>query len=70
MIGGIQQHYAPNAFVIFQYINAGVILLNLPEVRHIKAEQIADNRLVYCRCSGACSGPDELFAGAFAGWQQ
>ena len=48
MIGGVQQHYAPNTFVIFQNINAGVILLNLPEVRHIKAKQIADNRFVHC----------------------
>ena len=48
MIGGVQQHYAPNTFVILQHINAGVILLNLPEVRHIKAKQIADDRLVHC----------------------
>ena len=48
MIGGVQQHYAPNTFVIFKHINAGVILLNLPEVRHIKAKQITDNRFVNC----------------------
>ena len=34
MVGGVEQHHAPGAFVIFQHIDAGVILFDLPEMFH------------------------------------
>ena len=47
MLRGVQKHYAPRAVCIFQHVYARIILLNLPKVRHIQSQQIADNRLVH-----------------------
>lgn len=47
MLRGVQKHHAPCAAYIFQHVYARIILLNLPKVRHIESQQIADNRLVH-----------------------
>ena len=44
--GAVQGDQAPGAFVAFQHINAGVVLLDLPEVAHVKTQKVADDGFV------------------------
>ena len=37
MISGVEQNSAPHAFVVLKYIDAGVVLLDLPKMFHAKA---------------------------------
>lgn len=49
---GIHRDKPPDALVIFEDVDAGIVLLDLPEAADAHAEEVADDDLIYCivRC--------------------
>ena len=46
MVGVVQKHQTPHAVCVFQHVDAGVVLFDVPEAVHTKTQNIADNGFV------------------------
>ncbi len=45
---GIHRDKPPDALVIFEDVDAGIVLLDLPEAADAQTEEVADDDLIYC----------------------
>ena len=63
MIRGIEQHETPYAILVFQDIDACIILFDLPEMTHIETEKVTDDGLI----DGIMGCDENRFAVVFPG---
>lgn len=63
MDGGIHEDEAPRAFVVFDDVDAGVVLFDLPEMGHGEAEDVAEDDFIHRVVGGGEDGLSVVFCG-------